>query len=525
MDEYLKARFKRPVWAGAPKGRTPNRIQKNALSGISEFCILAALSVSFALSSNGQTLPNGQAVYTLINGSSLTDDCPVCDRITIPVPMQGAFNLRLVDQGPLFINYAVENVAFTAGQPGGRTYKISGHGTYRIGGEIATQQELVLEAFIDDGITNELCEFSNSAPQVSRLWPMLQTAVGQTNGTPQRQYSLTLDAAPFREIWFSTASNFQSSIWNPPSNAISAGDLLASSGRMVKGNRQLMGQLGVQPPVPDLGLKDIDILPDGEIAFSIEQTIFSETLGQLTTQDLLSDRGRIVRRTNPDLIKNFQPVPPLPDPVGLEAVQITDGGEMYFSVQNGFNSAKLGLRLQPGDLLSDKGTVVRTGQQLLAAFGPQKTNDVGLKSVYVWPSGEIWFSTRDGFTSTNGAHFGAGDLLSDQGYLVYSNAELVATFSPAGSLGDLGLDALFVVSDVVPVTGSPTALVAPQFADDGSSSVILRRSNGSRVFQLEAATNVTGPFSTISAMTTDKVFTDAGAQTNSPQRFYRLHQW
>src|SRR5581483_10674326 len=98
MDEYLKARFKRPVWAGAPKGRTPNRIQKNALSGISEFCILAALSVSFALSSNGQTLPNGQAVYTLINGSSLTDDCPVCDRITIPVPMQGAFNLRLVDQ-------------------------------------------------------------------------------------------------------------------------------------------------------------------------------------------------------------------------------------------------------------------------------------------------------------------------------------------------------------------------------------------------------------------------------------------
>src|SRR3974390_1606746 len=77
---------------------------------------------------------NGVWFYTLVNGSQLIDDCPICDRVTIPVPMGGTFQLRLLGQGPLFTDYAVENVSFTAGQTGGRVYRVSGHGTYRIGG-------------------------------------------------------------------------------------------------------------------------------------------------------------------------------------------------------------------------------------------------------------------------------------------------------------------------------------------------------------------------------------------------------
>jgi hypothetical protein len=497
---------------------------KKAPIGIASSSITGLLLCAFSSSVPGQTLPKDRAVYTLIQGSSLLDDCPVCDRVSVPLPMRGSFELRLTSQGPLFINYAVENLALTAGQSGGRTYRVSGRGTYRIGGEIATQQDLELEAFIDDGTTNILCEFTNTMAGVSRLWPMLQAGAAQTNGTLQKQYSLTLDAAPFREIWFSTISNFQASGWNPPSNAISGGDLLASSGRVVKRNRELAGQLGVQPPVPDLGLKDVDILADGEIVFSIEQGIFSESLGQLTPGDLLSDQGRIVRHGNPDLIKSFQPSPAA-DFGALEAVQVTDAGGIYFSVEKSFASAKLGVTLQPGDLLSDQGMIVRTGGQLLAAFGPQKpAADVGLKSVYVWPSGEIWFSTRDGFSNTNSVAFGAGDLLSDQGYLVFSNAELLSVFSPAGSPVDLGLDALFIVSDVVPVTNM-TTLSAPQLAQDGSASVILRRTNGARVFQLESAANVAGPFTPAGSLTTDNVFTDLGVRTNTPQRFYRLQQW
>ena len=144
--------------------------------------------------------PNGVWVYTLVDGSQLTDDCPVCDRVSLPVPMQGAFQLRFLGQGPLFANYAVENLTFTAGQIGGRTYKVSGHGAYRIGGEIGLQQDVLLELMIDDGITNTLCELTNATPLVVRRWPMLQAEIDQTNGTLLQQYRLQINAAPFREI-------------------------------------------------------------------------------------------------------------------------------------------------------------------------------------------------------------------------------------------------------------------------------------------------------------------------------------
>ena len=159
---------------------------------------------------------------------------------------------------------------------------------------------------------------------------MFKAEVDQTNGTSVLQYRIEISAAPFREIWFSTVTNFQASIWSPPTNAISGGDLLSSSGRVIKRNVELTGLLGIQPPVPDLGLKDVDVLPDGEIAFSIEQSVFSETIGLLSFQDLLSDRGRVIKHGSPDLIGNFQPAPPLPEFVGLEAVQVMDDGQVYF---------------------------------------------------------------------------------------------------------------------------------------------------------------------------------------------------
>ena len=439
--------------------------------------------------------------------------------------MQGAFQLRFLGQGPLFANYAVENLTFTAGQIGGRTYKVSGHGAYRIGGEIGLQQDVLLELMIDDGITNTLCELTNATPLVVRRWPMLQAEIDQTNGTLLQQYRLQINAAPFREIWFSTRTNFAASLWNAPTNAVSDGDLLSSSGRVVKHNSELTARLGIQPPIPDLGLKDIDILPDGEIAFSMERSVLSSTLGQLLPQDLLSDRGRIVRHADPDLITNFQPTIPLPKYVGLDAVKVMDNGQVYFSIENEFGSGKLGTTVRPGDLLSNNGTIVKAGAQLLAAFNPAgPTNDYGLKAVYLWPSGEIWFSTRDGFHDTNGVLFPAGDLLSDQGYIVYNNGELLSAFALTGSPGDLGLDALYVISDVPP-PGFSTYLSFQRLTNLPPAGLTLQRSKGSRVFQLEAATNLSGPFLPIGSMTTDSLFIDSGPLTNLTQRFYRLQQW
>src|SRR5437879_1802793 len=92
-------------------------------------CALTALfALLFGNSIQGLTPPlNGVWVYTLVNGSQLTEDCPICDHVTIPVPMRGTFQLRFLGEGPLFANYAVENVSFTAGFPGGRNYKVTGH--------------------------------------------------------------------------------------------------------------------------------------------------------------------------------------------------------------------------------------------------------------------------------------------------------------------------------------------------------------------------------------------------------------
>jgi hypothetical protein len=133
-------------------------------------------------------------------------------------------------------------------------------------------------------------------------------------------------------------------------------------------------------------------------------------------------------------------------------------------------------------------------------------------------------STRDGFYNTNGILFGPGDLLSDQGYLVYSNAELLSGFATLESPADLGLDALFVVSDVASASLA-TFLSIPGVTNEPPASLVLQRNKGDRVFQLEAATKLTGPFLPIGPITTDALFTYPGALTNQMQRFYRLHEW
>jgi hypothetical protein len=481
--------------------------------------MLSALSTTF----EAQQPQSGSVwSYALVDDSQLVDDCPICDRMPIIRPLRGTFQLRLLQEGPLFSTYAVENVSFTAGDTNGPNYKVVGHGTYRVGGEVALQQYLFLEVFIDNGLTNKLCLFTNAVSSVSRLWPMIQVGVDQTNGTMTQQFHLDIATDPLREIWFSTSQVFKAGIWNSPTNLVSAGDLISSVGRVVKRNQELTRNLGIMPPVPDLGLKDLDVLPGGEIAFSIETAAWSETLSaQLNPGDLLSDRGRLLC-TNQQLIATFLPPPPLPSDVGLSALQVMGDGEIFFSVQTKFFSGKLGRVVEPGDLLTDLGTVVKANADLLRRFNP--TNNCGLNSIYIWPSGEVWFSTQDGFFDSNSNYYAPGDLLSDQGYVVYRNSELLATFQPAGGIADFGLDALFVVTDVTPAV-PVVKLGLPQLTNQPLASLSFLRSGGSRAFQLERALDAAGPFVPVGPITTDTLFLDARVMTNQARAFYRLHQW
>jgi hypothetical protein len=466
--------------------------------------------------------PNSCWQYTLLPGSRLIDNCFVCGRPDIVLPLRGTFLLRLISENPLFATYAWESISWTAGTPGGSLYKVVGKGAYQVGGEVALVQDLSVEIYYDNGWTNRLCDFTitNDVRTVQRLWPTLQVSVDQTNGLPVQQLHLDLFAAPFHELWFSTKAGFHAGTGQPPAGYVSPGDLISSAGRVVKRNNDLTRFLGIMPVVQDLGLDGVDILAGGEIAFSVEQDIFSETLGDLHHGDVLSDRGRVM--TNyAALIGAFGPEPP-PIDQGLDGLCILPNREIYFSVTADFFSERLGRSVRRGDLLSSSGVIIKSNEELVARFNPADAKqDYGLDAFYIWPSGEIWFSVETGFYGQHFEPYEPGDLLSDQGYVVYRNLDLLEAFAPVEEPADFGLDALFVVSDASPPAAAPRLL--PERLQVAQGAVLLNWAAQGRVFQVEKAADVLGPWLPASPITPDLQFTDA--LTGQAQAFYRIRQW
>jgi hypothetical protein len=216
-----------------------------------------------------------------------------------------------------------------------------------------------------------------------------------------------------------------------------------------------VGRFGVMPVVPDLGLDAVHVSKRGETLFSIPVNVWSETRGQIQHGDLLSSRGVIVKR-NQALLAAFHPASSAD--AGLDAVQVMPDGEILFSIQSNV-VATSPLTLSRGDILSDRGRIYRTHEQLLSNFQPAITNrDFGLDALHILPGGEIWFSVEEGFTDKRLGVILAGDLLSSRGYRVFSNRDLVAAFAPADPSTDYGLDALFVVTDTQPPKPPPRML-------------------------------------------------------------------
>ncbi len=496
-------------------------------SSIGERILATILTAVFVVGISGhvvaQPLPETTQpwTYTLLEGSQLTDDCPICDRLPTVVPMRGKFDLQLIEEHPLYTRYAVQNISFTAGAPFGHFYKMSGQGTLQVGGEVALVQAMSLEVEIDNGATKTLSYMTNVTGLVERLWPMIKIQLLQTNGTQTQVYELELAAAPLREIWFSTKHGFHPGEPASATNYVSGGDLISSAGRVVKRQHELTARLGFMPVVPDLGLDALDILPKSEIGFSTEEGGFSETLGiQLHEGDALSNCGRVLH-SYADLIGAFGPEPP-PADQGLDALHTGSSNEIYFSIEQDFFSEILGRTIRRGDLLSGQGLVLKTNEQLIARFNPSEPKkDYGLDALWVWPSGEIWFSTEEGFYGQHFEHYGHGDLLSDQGYVVFRNLELLNRFAPLEDLADFGLDGLFIVSDATPLPAAPRFNGVHR--NPASGVVVLQWQGEGRVFQVERAGDVAGPFAPLSEIVPELSFED----TNSPgaNAFYRLRHW
>ncbi|MES2469707.1 MAG: hypothetical protein V4675_20565 [Verrucomicrobiota bacterium] len=455
--------------------------------------------------------------YLLLNDSYLVDDCPVCGRPSIREPLRGAFELRLTEINPLFSRYAIVNLNLTAGSV--RSYTLKGNGTFQIGGEVALVQQMELELEINDGASTRVCHLKNPSPAVTGRWPMINLTLEQTDGTLTQTYTLHLAAAPLREIWFSTALGFTAGLGEP--GPVSGGDFLSSAGRVVHRSFQFCGALSPMPPCPDLGLDATDLLPGGEIAFSITQDIFSERLGPLRQGDVLSSRGRILHRQE-ELLAAFAPATPAVD-AGLDALHMPDTGEVWFSIGSEVVSKTLKVTLHRGDLLSSTGEVVRSYQQLLSRFHPPAgSGDYGLDALYVWPGGEIWFSTEKGFQDQVLGPVQGGDLLSDQGYIVFRNLELLNTFAPLEDVAEFGLDALYIVTDATTPPQAPRLEIT---ARPSTGSISLEWEGNGRVFQVERSDDPVTPFGPVSPILPALAFEDSGVMNSRSRAFYRLRQW
>jgi hypothetical protein len=196
--------------------------------------------------------------------------------------------------------------------------------------------------------------------------------------------------------------------------------------------------------------------------------------------------------------------------------------EIAFSIERDFFSEVLGRTIRRGDLVSSRGVVLKTNEQLIARFNPaDPKKDYGLDALWVWPSGEIWFSTEDGFYGQHFEFYAPGDLLSDQGYVAFRNLELLGGFAPLEDLGDFGLDALFMVTDVD--VSSPGARFTNVSQRAATEVVELQWEGEGRVFQVQRASAVEGSFSPLSEIVPDLFFDDTSPA--QPCAFYRLRHW
>lgn len=456
--------------------------------------------------------------YRLLHGSQLLDDCSGCGRAPILTPVRGEFDLVLVSENLLFSRYHLFNVSFT----GALDYHLSGEGEYQVGGEVAVIQRLELELeVIDPSGIPRTAAFQNSPGPPGRGWPMLAVDVTETKGTDLSTLSLEWRAAPLREIWFSTRHGLTSGNHPPPDNRFSGADLMADDGRLVKAGTALTAALALSPDANNERIDALTVAPGGEVWFSFADQVTGAKLGTIGDGDLVSDQGRVVKR-NAELLAPFGLQPPLTD-LGLDGVQVLEDGEILFSLTGEAFSERLGAVLHPGDLLSNKGVVRHSFRELLARFKPTDPDrDPGLDAFHVWPSGEVWFSTEQGFDSALGS-FLDGDLLSDQGYVVFRNWELVQAYAPLEDLANFGLDGLFLVTDAAPLAPPPTLL--PLRWDPATENLQFRWQGRGRVFQLEQTPSLPLPFVAATPIVPAQEWTERIPPAAPSHRVYRLRQW
>lgn len=432
----------------------------------------------------------GRVRHRLIEGSEFIDDCPPCGRPTIPLRLRGTFDLELLEEDPLQARYALHDIDWVATDWVGSPLRLRGKGELIIGGEVALLQTVRLSLVVELGQTNIQRHFTNNSPGVSRSLPNVAADLTAEEKTFTQVFHVQIRSAPARDLWFVTSHGFTPGVggvgpYRP------AGEVLSMDGSTPFANRELTARLGVMPPVPPMTVDALDMLPGGEAVFTLLDSVFSETLGDLPAGTLVTSTGRIHRRLE-DLFAPFGAVAGQVREAGIDAIHLLPDGGILFSPRR---DVKLETgALQHGDVLGPKGTVRHRLKELIAAFEPvagpgSDPANAGLDALHEWPDGEVWFSVSIGFNSLRAGPVHHGDLVSNRGWIVYRNLELLEAFQPLEDLADFGLEGVFVVTDL-DVRAGPAELKPPRVG----KSVEIQWDRPGRVFQLEAAGALTEGF-------------------------------
>jgi hypothetical protein len=460
--------------------------------------------------------------YRLLPDSEFLDDCPICDRLSIPWPMTGSFDLVLTAETPIGNQYRVVDAAFTAGNGIDLRYTLTGEGTYTLGGEVTVRQTLDLTLDVVAPANTRTSQFAVRNPVPGRRWPMFHADADETTGSLASTYRLQIRAAPFHELWFTVRNGMTPANTNATLGHLSGGDVLADTGRRVRSNADLLAAFGWQPETKPVNVYALDAGAGGGIEFSVDEV--KAPNGQvLAWGDLLAEDG-ILKTTVPRMLAPFGLMPPAPD-AGLDAVQSMGNGERLFSLRTDVFSERLGQVLHHGDILSDRGAVFLTFDALLAAFKPKDpAHDPGLDAFHVWPSGEVWFSTVEGFVSNTLGPILGGNLLSQDGYIVYRNLDLVAPFSPLEDLADFGLNDLFVLTDTDTPPAPATNLRLDLSGPDAGAWTLTWNGSG-RVFQVEQATEAAGFYTPAGPPQPERTFRLPPDTAGGVPRFLRVRSW
>jgi hypothetical protein len=201
--------------------------------------LTAALIAGFLPRAPAQALQTNQIWhYRLTASSTFSEECLICGLVTPPLPMRGSFDLVLAGQTPLTTSYALTNIDFTAGSEGVAQDTITGSGTWQTGGEVAITQKMTVVAAVQTPGGLDNLTFTNSLTTPEVPWPTLEIDLYANFSV--NEFHLHLVAAPFREIWFTTAQGFEP---GDGVGSVNAGDVVSDTGRLVKSQADLVAAL------------------------------------------------------------------------------------------------------------------------------------------------------------------------------------------------------------------------------------------------------------------------------------------